>query len=142
MILDYDNIQIDKILPQRMPFQFIDKIIEFNKNSVTTVYKIKSNNPLCKENLLSEAGLIENIAQSAAALAGLKSLTGDESVKVGYIGSLKDFKLFGLPNIESEIKTEITTVFEMENARIAFGKVTQNDKVLAEGELKIFLIGN
>jgi hypothetical protein len=59
---------------------------------------------------------------------------------MGVIGSVKNFKLFRLPQVNTEINTEVVVQAEIFNATLISGKVMAGDEVLAEGELKIFSI--
>ena len=47
--------------------------------------------------IFKEPGLVENIAQTAAARAGYISHTENKPVLVGYIGAVNNLQVFSLP---------------------------------------------
>ena len=59
--------------------------------------------------MFTEPGLLENIAQTAAARAGYEAKKENEPVRVGYIGAVKNFEVFDLPGLHDMIETEIST---------------------------------
>ena len=133
-----------KIIPQGAPMVMVDTLIAQDGPKTLTGFFIDSDNLFVEDGLLSEEGLIENMAQSAALRIGWKEMEkNDGSVAftpaIGVIGSVKDFKLHCHPGINTSITTELTVQMEILNATLITGKIMQGDNILAEGELKIFL---
>ena len=58
----------------------------------------------------TEAGLMENIAQTAAAGAGYVMLQSDEEVAIGYIGAVKNLEVVALPNVGDIINTSVSII--------------------------------
>ncbi len=131
--------EILKYIPQRPPFVFIDKLIEANETKIVSRFTINSDNPLIEENMLSESGLIENIAQTAAAGVGYNCIKNNKPVIPGFIGAVKKLVVTDKPVINGEITTTIDIVSEVMNATIIHGSVLYNGKVIAECDMNIFL---
>ncbi|MBS4012497.1 MAG: 3-hydroxyacyl-ACP dehydratase [Bacteroidetes bacterium] len=131
--------EILKYIPQRPPFVFIDRLIEANGTKIVSGYKIISDNPLVEENMLSESGLIENIAQTAAAGVGYNCISNNKPVIPGFIGAVKKLTVVERPAVNGEIITTVDIVSEVMNATIIHGSVLYNGKVIAECDMNIFL---
>jgi predicted hotdog family 3-hydroxylacyl-ACP dehydratase len=129
------------LLPQKPPMVMVDKLLECTGQKAITGFKIEPGNLLVKNDLFSESGLIENMAQSAALMTGwLASMEqdGEQKNPIGVIGAVKDLQVFFLPLAGSDILTEIEVLYKVANATIVTGKVISGDRVAATCELKIF----
>lgn len=107
--------------------------------------RIVEDNVFMEGGLFSESGMIEAIAQTAAARTGyLARQTGNgkkEDPPIGVIGSVKDFELFFRPELGDEVIVEIRVMHEVMNASVIEGRVTVNDRMACKAELKIFITG-
>jgi len=131
--------RITDLIPQRPPIIMVDKIVFCDDKTTITKFFIKSDNIFCYNNKFREPGLIENIAQSAAARAGFLNKQKNGRPEIGFIGSIKDLTIYFLPDANSEITTEITFVGEVLDFTIIAGKTICNDKTVAECEMRIFI---
>ena len=88
---------------------------------------------------LTEGGLVENIAQTAAARAGYQAKMEGKPVPLGYIGSVQDLKVNTLPEAGADLKTIIRVerqIFQVTQVR---GIVYCGNEIIAECQLKIFI---
>lgn len=136
--------EIYKFLPQRPPMVMIDTLISCKDKTTITSLEILPENIFVKAGLLAEPGIIENIAQTAAAGVGylFKNSSFENEVPIGVIGAIKDLKIYFLPKIGMEITTEVFVEHEVLNASVITGKVYSDNKIVAECEMKIFLSNN
>ena len=118
----------------------VDKLIFVGDKKVITNFLIKRDNVFCFDGIFSEAGLIENMAQTAAAGIGAKPVTADEKPPIGFIGGIRRLKIYTLPEAGQKITTTIQIEHEIFDATIVRGQVFMNESILAECELKIFLL--
>ncbi len=58
------------LIPQRPPMVMVDKLIECDNYKTITSLTIREDNILSQKGYFTEAGLVENIAQSAALRIG------------------------------------------------------------------------
>jgi hypothetical protein len=58
------------LIPQKPPFVMIDALLFSDEKRTVSSFKIPEKNIFVKEGLFLEPGLVENIAQTAAARAG------------------------------------------------------------------------
>ncbi len=130
------------LIPQRPPMVMVDKLIECDNHKTITSLTIREDNILSQKGYFTEAGLVENIAQSAALRIGWLAVNQqgeNKRIPVGVIGGIKNFRLYFLPELKSEIITEIIIKNEIFNATIITGTVKVNGKIAAECEMKIFI---
>ena len=132
-----DNIL--SFIPQRPPFVMVDEILFSDEKITRSRFLIKADNIFVENGYLKEPGLVENIAQTAAARAGYISKLENKPVSIGYIGAIKNLVINGFPKISEEIITEITIENQIFDVSLISGKIRYNDLVLAQCEMKIFI---
>ena len=126
-------------IPQRAPFVMVDKILSSDATKTSSSFIIKEGNVFLENGFFKEPGLLENIAQTAAARAGSISKIENKPVDVGYIGAVKNFKIFSLPTIGDELLTEITIENQIFDVTLISGKILCNNIEIAYCEMKIFI---
>src|ERR1700744_4283669 len=127
------------LIPQKPPFVMVDKLLHADELITRSSFIIKIDNVLVKNGSFQEAGLMENIAQTAALRAGYIAQTENKPVEAGYIGAIKDFEVFDLPKVGDELITEIKIENQVFNVTILSGKVYSNGNLLASCEMKVFI---
>jgi len=136
------NSLITDYIPQRPPMVMVDKIISAVDGITITSFEIKHDNIFVENGLIKEPGIIENIAQTAAAGVGYICKLNNTKVPLGYIGAIKNLSINFLPKIGSVIETTVKVEYQVMNATIVKGTVHEDGKIVAEGEMKIFLQEN
>lgn len=134
-----NTIDMLSLIPQRPPFVMVDQLIASDEHITRTSLRVRSDNIFVEDGVLREPGLVENIAQTAAARAGFMAKAEGKPVRVGYIGSVRNLHINGFPKINEEIITEVVIEKQVFDVSVVSGKVTCNEKVLAECEMKIFI---
>ncbi len=131
---------IINLIPQKPPMVMVDTLLECSNNKAVTNLTIEPQNILVRNEYLTESGLMENIAQTAALMSGWLSRkkNGNGEIPIGVIGGIKNFRLYSLPQINTKITTEINVIHEVFNASIIKAEVRVGSKILAECEMKIF----
>ena len=117
----------------------VTELLSANEDIFCASFLITPENVLVDNGQLTEAGLIENIAQTAAAGAGHLAGLKNEPVKAGYIGSIANLEIFALPQIGDVLNTQVTITDKVFDVNIIAGSVTCNGKLLATCEMKIFI---
>jgi 3-hydroxyacyl-[acyl-carrier-protein] dehydratase len=128
-----------KYIPQAPPFVMIDELISTTGTETLTSFTVREGHLFVTEGHFTEPGLIENIAQTAAAGMGKKAEDNGEPVQVGFIGAIKNWELQALPPAGKTIETKITVLHQIMNAHIVQGVITCEGSVIATAEFKIFL---
>lgn len=138
--METDSYEITSFIPQRPPFVMIDRIISSGERTTISGFIIRKENLLVENGMLKEPGLVENIAQTAAARAGVTAQESGSPVRVGYIGAIRNLEISGFPKINDEIITEITVEKQIFDVSMITGKVSCNGSIIASCEMKIFII--
>lgn len=130
---------IEALIPQRPPFVMIDRLLNYSETSTTTGFSIKGDNIFVEHGVFREPGLVENIAQTAAARAGYISKSENKPVLVGYIGAVNRLQVFSLPKTGDELITEVTIENQIFDVTLISGKISCGDQLIAQCNMKIFI---
>lgn len=133
---EYD---IFDLIPQRPPMVMIDQLTHSDEKFAKGRLFIKESNLFCHNGYFQEAGLIEFIAQTAAAYKGYLQLSENKALEPGFIGGIKNLVIYSIPVIHTEVQSEIIVENELLGYTIITGKIFQNDSVLAECEMRILI---
>ena len=136
--MEFEKIDILELLPQRKPFIMVDKLLYCDRAITKTALAVHEDNIFLENGILSESGLIENIAQTCAARMGyINKYMCNDNVKIGFIGSIKDLLIEDLPKVGDELKTTVEVVNEIFAITLVDAKVEIDNKVIASCEMKI-----
>lgn len=130
------------LIPQRAPIVMVDEFIGIEDNISKTRFTIKADNIFVDEGKLSECGLIEHIAQSAAARVGYVFKNNGQPIPIGYIGSVNNFEINDFPKVGDVISTDIEIIQEVFNITLIQAHCRINDVEIASCKMKIFLDNN
>lgn len=130
---------ITSIIPQRAPIVMIDSLETCEKEGASTLFKITEDNLFVSDGVMSESGILENIAQTAAAKVGREYQLLNEPVPLGFIGAISKINIEDLPNVGDEIETVIKIKQEIFDVTLITGICKLGDKKLAECEMKIIV---
>ena len=133
------SVNIQELLPHRPPFIMVDRLTAYQEDFASTEMVISEDNIFCRNGFFSEAGMIENMAQTCAARLGYKSLVNNMPVKLGIIGAVKDFNVFFLPVPGNLLVTEIQIEHEVFNAILLSAEICCNGKKVVISHMKLFL---
>ena len=130
------------LLPQRPPFIMVDKLTYYDPIMTKTVFTVCEDNLFCKDGIMEEAGLIENIAQSCAARMGFKEKTEpnrDGVIKIGFIGMIKRMEIMRNPRVGEVLDTTVEIKEEIFNSTLVETTVMAGNETIAKCEMKIYL---
>lgn len=137
MMLPVEN--IIPLIPQKPPFVMVGKLLSTDEVSSRSSFLIERDHVFVKDHVFQEAGLMENIAQTAALRAGYLAQSENKPVAIGYIGAVSNFEIFELPKAGDEIETEIRVENQIFDVTILSGKVWRQENLLAQCEMKLFI---
>jgi predicted hotdog family 3-hydroxylacyl-ACP dehydratase len=127
------------LIPQRAPMVMLDAFFEGSDTEAVTGLTVRADNLLLADGRLSEAGLIEHVAQSASALAGYKALRSHRPTPAGYIGEVRRFDIRRLPLAGESLRTSVRILSEIMNVSLLEAEVRSADgDTVAAGQMKIF----
>jgi len=128
------------LIPQKLPFVFVDQLIDFDDQSATSIFVIKAQNPMVEGNCLMAGGLLENMAQTAAVMNGYRQNIMHLPVVRAYIGAMSNIVISSLPAVGQQITTYVKMKTKVLNVEIMEAQVMNEEgQILASCEMKIFL---
>ena len=131
--------EIANYIPHRPPMVMIDELIEASESKAVSKFFISTENIFVADGKFQEPGLIENIAQTAAAQAGYIQKKNNLPVLIGYLASVKSLNLFFMPNVNSTLTTSVTVINQVGDITLLNGEVHSNDQLVCSCELRIFV---
>jgi predicted hotdog family 3-hydroxylacyl-ACP dehydratase len=129
---------IIRYLPQRSPMVMVDSLLEVSEDRATTQLMISPENIFVTSEHLAEPGLVENIAQTAAAHVGYQCSLKNIPIPIGYIASIRNLHVYTLPRQNTEITTSIKITNKVMDITVVQGSVHQDGSVLCSCEMRIF----
>jgi predicted hotdog family 3-hydroxylacyl-ACP dehydratase len=130
---------ISEYIPQKDPFIMVSNIVEVELKKIKTQTIISNENVLVQDGAFTASGIIENIAQTAAAMTGYNAEQNKEKVKKGFIGAISNFEIKKRPMVGDSIETVVTIENEVMSVHFIRGVVYYMNEQIANAELKIFL---
>jgi predicted hotdog family 3-hydroxylacyl-ACP dehydratase len=130
---------IVRYIPQRQPIVMIDTLVAVHEKVTETSFLVKVGALFVEEGILQEAGLIENIAQTAAAGVGYQCAVNNEAVPVGFIGAVKNLTIEYLPKVGEVLNTRVEVLEEIFDMSLIKGESFVNEKRVLVCEMKIVL---
>lgn len=129
-----------QLIPQRAPMVMIDRFEGSNGDTSCGGLLVSSDNIFFEEAHLQPAGVIEHIAQVAAARIGyLYTYIKNEPVPLGFIGSVDKMTIHRLPTSGQYVHTEITIIQQVGDITLIAATAKCNEQLVVECRMKIFL---
>jgi len=130
---------IVRYIPQRQPIVMVDTLVAVTEKVTETAFTVKAGALFVEDGVLQEAGLIENIAQTAAAGVGYQCAVNNVEVPVGFIGAVKSLTIDYLPKVGEQIRTRVEVLEEIFDMSLIKGESFVGDKPVVVCEMKIVL---
>lgn len=131
--------EIPQLIPQRDPIVEVDELVAATETDAVTRLTVREDNFFAQSGVLHEPGLIEHMAQSAAAFAGNATFLRHEPPHLGFIGEVKKCHIAFLPAVGGVLTTTVSLISEI--AGVSLVKISSecDGKAVAECQMKIFL---
>ncbi|MDR0574992.1 MAG: hypothetical protein LBG96_13380 [Tannerella sp.] len=153
------DVDVIDLLPQRLPFIMVDKLIHFDSVSAKTIFTVREDHLFCTNGFMEEAGFVENIAQTCAARTGYKQrMENDRSgipdvvysgisgrkdkydkIKIGVIGMISVLEMKRRPLAGEVLETSIFIEEEVFLTTFIRSEVKIGDEIVATCRMKLFL---
>ena len=136
--MEFEKIDILKLIPQQPPFVMVDKLLYCDSKTTKTALTVREENIFFDNGVLAEAGLIENIAQTCAARMGnLNNEAGDNGVKIGFIGVIRNLEIARLPKAGETLITQVDLIEEVFQISLVNATVSIDNEIVTSCEMKI-----
>ena len=127
------------LIPQRPPIVMVDEFIGIDNGISKTRFQIREDNIFVDNGIFSECGIIEHIAQSAAARVGYIAKSNNEPVRIGYIGSVNNFEISQKTKVGDVIFTSVEVLQDVMGISLIKAVCMVDDVEVASCKMKIFL---
>lgn len=135
------EIPMQELIPQRPPFVMVDRLTAFDPVVTRTELAIEDDNIFVENGFLTASGVTENIAQTCAARMGYINLMNSQTVKLGFIGAIRNLEIHRLPRAGETIETTIEVREEVFGMTLVDATVYAGSDLIATSEMKIALSG-
>ena len=127
------------LIPQRPPIQMVDGFtFEDEQNCCSTLALRDDNMFLDESGQLAEEGILEHIAQTAAAYVGFLRKRAGEAVNMGYIGDIKRCTMnHPMPMAGSVLETRLVIVSQVGNITMISAETTVDSRTLLTCRMKL-----
>lgn len=137
---ELQKIDILTLLPQRPPFVMIDHLTHFDEVVTTTDFEVREDNLFMENGILNPCALVENIAQTCAARMGyINQYIYQESVKLGFIGSIKNLTVLRPARLGEILSTKIEVLEEIMQMTLVEATVKVGAETIVTAKMKIAL---
>ena len=140
MMKPVSEISVLELLPQQPPFVMVDKLLHVDDTAVSSSFRVMPDNLFVENDVLTEPGIIEHIAQTCAARLGyINKYLRKDNIKLGFIGEIKNLTIEKTPHVGDELTTDVIIVKEILSTLLVRARVKVNDDNIASCEMKIFM---
>jgi len=132
-----EDIDIREILPQRSPFLFVDRLLSCTLDEAVTEFSVSSSCVLAENGRAGCSAIMENMAQSCAALTGYVSkYILHLPVKIGYIGSVRKLEMVRQPAAGEILWTRVHKREEIFGIMLSDVEVFSGNELVAKAMVK------
>ena len=116
----------------------VDQLLYCDYKTTKTALTVREDNIFFDKGALAEAGLIENIAQTCASRVGdINNQAGSNSVKIGFIGMIRNLEIARLPKAGETLVTQVDLIEEVFQMSLVSAAVSVGYEIIASCEMKI-----
>ena len=138
--MEYRDIDIKDLLPQRPPMLQVDAMVDYAEGYALTEFLVREDCIFVEDGVMKAEGIIENVAQTCAARIGYYDrFVLKVPVKIGYIGAIKGFQVYSSPAVGTLLKTSSTVQSEFFGISLVRAEVRDaaTGELVAAGTMKI-----
>lgn len=152
MHTNIENIDLRKFLPHRFPMLMVDKMLILNESLIETRFVIPENCIFLNREILTEAGLIENMAQTCSIVLGSSYFFDDDGVEennsdiIGFISTIKTLQIYNLPEVNEILISKGEIISRIDGIDYSIcemkGNVLNKGEIILDCTLNLFIKRN
>lgn len=128
---------VTSYLPHRPPFLLVDNLLEASGEQFKSDFFLDPEHVLVENGKFTEAGLLENIAQTCALGFGYLDSAADGQPKMGFIGAISRVEITWFPGTNQTIETDVSVLHTLGNIFLVRGVIFCEGSKVLESEMKI-----
>ena len=117
----------------------VDTFLGMEGSVSRTRFTVRADNIFVNDGYFSECGIIEHIAQSAAARVGFICVQKNMPIPIGYIGAVNDFKALAPVVIGDTLETVVEVIQEVLGITLIQADCKVGGHMVATCKMKIFV---
>ncbi len=117
----------------------VDRVLSCDKTDAVIDFLIREDNIFLDDGALATSGMIENMAQACAARMGCLDLMGNRSVKIGFIGDIRNCEILRQPLLGETLTTHVHIIEDVFHLTLADVTITVGEETIASARIKIAL---
>jgi len=130
----------EQLIPHRLPMRLVDQLLEIDGKNGVVAAQVAAECPLVDTSgNLEDVALVELIAQGFATLKGYLDQLEEKPVRQGFLVGIKKLDWFGTVSVGEQLLIKIRTLAELDNFAVAEGDVWCGEKLIACGEIKVWI---
>lgn len=133
--------EILRLIPQRPPVVMVDSLYAISDDGSETGLSISPDCIFCRDGFLTESGLIEHAAQSAAVIAGYGFYKKGDAPHIGLIAEIRNFSVSSLPKAGDDLHTSLKLMCTVGGMSLVEFEIRDGKASVASGQLKIYIRG-
>ena len=137
--MSFQPVPAEDYLPQKAPFAMVDELLYVDDKTTQARLRIREDNVMAPAGFFSSGGMVEAMAQTAAAGTGFLHRQKGQDVPVGYIGAIQNLVVTGWPSWNDLIRMEVKQVTQVLQVSLVSGEVWLKNEMIARCDMKIFI---
>lgn len=132
------EINVRKLLPQKGRFVMVDRLEQCDEETTVSTLLVREDNIFVSDGFFLEAGLLEHMAQTAAARNGyMDKYIHHRDITLGFIGEIKNVLISRCPRVGELLTTKVIAGNEILSTLIITVEVKIGDELIVNGNMKI-----
>ncbi len=127
------------LVTHRPPMLLVSTLLSRKETVGKVSATVPSTGPMVHEGRVLDEYLVEILAQSMAVIDGYDSVIEGKPPSGGFLVGLKQFTIHSLPVPGDQLLITLIKLFEFGPMTIMEGRVSRDDAILAQGELKVWI---
>lgn len=130
---------VEQLIPQKFPFVLVDALYSYSETELKSGFTIPENHLFVQNGQFLESGIVEHMAQSVALHTGFQFYQKQQAAPTGYIGSISKIEISELPEVGSELQSQVTILQEFAGITLVDVVTFCGNQEIAKGQLKTVL---
>ncbi|MGY3091496.1 putative hotdog family 3-hydroxylacyl-ACP dehydratase [Hymenobacter sp. UYAg731] len=128
-------------IPQRVPFVLIDTLYQCGPGQAWAGLLVPDNHLMVQQGYLSEAGILESMAQAVALKSGYEACAQAAGTppRVGFIAALKAVQIHALAPVSCTLVTHVEVLLQALDVLVVKTSCGYNTTPVAQCEMRLFL---
>jgi len=137
------SVVLDILIPHRPPMRWIESLLECTEASAVATATFDDNHFAVAHGRISEAALVECVAQTVAAALGERARMHGHSANsgissAGMLAAVSNFKIHSPPPLNKPFRIEVRELKRFGSMLLVTGSISCAGETIASGELTLY----